>query len=184
MIPPVWRNGRKPKPFYEECRRLSIVDVAREGLLTPRSDSAAMCKTLREKINEEIRWVPIRAKIGEFDGVCTFGENEEQVRVVRMPVKTRHRYMWYWDCPGILSNGTHCRRLARILFLPDRDWRLDIGAQWLCRHCTGFHYPRGEQTWKKDHRNWLADMRRSREDMARDLKNLDEFIARASKWEW
>jgi hypothetical protein len=88
-----------------------------------------MCKTLRDEDEEEIFWVPIRAQIGEFEGICTIGRYEQQVRVVRMPVKTRAPFHWFWDCPGILSSGGHCWRLARLLYLPDRGPSLDLGAQ-------------------------------------------------------
>jgi hypothetical protein len=156
-------------PRRDECVSLSIVDVARAGLLRPHTEGAGHVKSLRDRDGYVPSWVPIRARIGAEEGVLTLHEPcwEVEVRVSSRPAKTRHGRMWSWVCPGVGSGP--CGRSVRVLLRPSRPFA-DTFEPWACRHCHLVQYPRGRRGWTQGQREIIAELERLAEDIADQLR--------------
>jgi hypothetical protein len=135
-------RGRKPRPQRHEFAAISIVDVAREGLLKPGSNGAGFCKSLCGRVGEIAGWVPIRCRIDANEGVVTLFEPwEQEVRVEARPTRARYRQMWYFECWGAKGLGD-CGRFVRKLFRPHAPTASCQFGIWACSRCHGIAYPR------------------------------------------
>jgi hypothetical protein len=158
------RNGRNFRPRRDECIALKIADVASEGLLAPGKQASGQAGLLgrnTEFAQEVAEWVPIRAQIGELDGILTIGRASQVVRVVARPTQTHRGLLWSFQCGS-------CSRLVRALLR--RECEPDAPLR--CRWCLGVTYRswrRRSAVTRRQHRAELARLRAEIDRLARIL---------------
>jgi hypothetical protein len=144
----VQKTSEENRPARDECDTLSVVDVAREGVLQEGGKPVGWVKTLSCDTGEIVEWIAVRAKIEGIEGTLTLDQPfEDTFRIESRAVKTPHKRLWYIECPGTyVKEGTgrrvlrSCGRLVRTLYRPDRGLTEDLFAPWRCRHCWRVRY--------------------------------------------
>lgn len=148
---------RRRKLPRDACFSLSIVAVARAGLLAARERTAGMVPSLRgaARSGPQIAfWVPVSGEIGPASGVLTLYEGGRAfpVRVEGRPSPTPHRVLWSFLCPT-------CGARRRVLLRPEA---FELGWGWSCGACLDVTHHTGRDGAKrrrKAHRAALLALR-------------------------
>jgi hypothetical protein len=155
------RNGHKFAPRRDQCCSLKIADVCREGLIAPGKQAAGQSALLSGSTEEVAEWVPIKAQIGELDGVLTIGPAEQQVRVVARASATHNGRLWSFQCPS-------CPRLVRVLLRVEGVPTAPLRCRW-CLGVTYMSWRRRSAVTRRQHRAELARLRAELDRLARLL---------------